>query len=69
MASKTLKFYHTGIVNQWQKWKDVQGSCFDWLKHHFNSLFLLKKKKKEKGDSKIEHYMGTSDGVTFSKLE
>ena len=35
LTSKPFRFYHTGVnnlVNQWQKYIDIQGSCFNWLK-------------------------------------
>ena len=41
-ASKPFEFYCTSInnfVNQWQKYIDVHGSYFDWLKACLNSLF------------------------------
>ena len=45
LASKTLKFYRTGInnpVNRWQRFIDLQGSYFNWLNYWFRIKILSK---------------------------
>ena len=42
LVSKPFEFYYTSVndlVNKLQKFIDVQGSHFGWLKHCLNSLF------------------------------